>query len=358
MRQHNFAAGPAVLPESVLEEAREALWELNGCGQGVMETSHRGAAFDAVIVSARERLRRLLQLSDDQEVLFLHGGARTQFYQVPMNLLRGGTAAYLETGTWAVQAAEEARRFGHVKTLWSSKDTRFDAVPRPDAWSMPEGGRYLHYTSNNTVAGTEYDYVPDAGDAWLVCDASSDILAAPVDGSAFDILYAGAQKNLGPSGTTVVVIRRGLLEHCDTDIPTMCRYGVHVKKQSMFNTPTTFAIYMIERVCAWVEAQGGTAAMAEKNARQSKAVYDAIDASGFYRGIAQADSRSRMNVTFTTGSPERDTTFVAEATAAGLIGLKGHSSVGGLRASLYNAQTDAAVEALVGFMADFENRHG
>lgn len=359
-RVHNFSAGPAVLPESVLRQCQEALWELGDCGQGVLETSHRGKAFDAVLASARARMASLLGVSEDtHEVLFLHGGARTQFYMVPMNLLRGGRAAYLDTGTWAYQAAEEARRFGTVDVLYSARDDGYTHVPQPDAvLELAEGTKYLHYTSNNTVAGTEYHHVPDAGDAWLVCDASSDFLSGPIDGDRFDILYGGAQKNLGPAGVTVVVIRRSLLEHCDTDLPMMCRYGIHVKKRSTYNTPPVFPIFVVERVLAWIEDEGGLSAIDARNQRQADAVYGAIDGSGFWKGKVRPDSRSRMNVTFTTGDDALDAAFVSEAAAAGLAGLKGHRSVGGLRASLYNAQTDAAVDALVGFMNDFEARRG
>jgi phosphoserine aminotransferase len=357
-RVHNFSAGPGVLPESVVQQTQEALWELEGCGQGLMETSHRGKAFDDVIVRARTRLARLLGVGDDYEVLFLHGGARTQFFQIPMNFLRGGRATYLDTGTWAYQAAEEARRYGTVDVPWSSRASRYDRVPRQGDWAQAADTRYLHYTSNNTVAGTEYDYVPDPQGAWLVCDASSDILSRPMDGSKFDLIYAGAQKNLGPAGVTLVVLRKALLEHADEDLPAMCRYGLHVNKRSLYNTPTTFAIYVVERVTAWIEEQGGVAGIDARNERQASALYGTIDGSGFWRGLAETGSRSRMNVTFTTGDADLDTRFVAEAADAGLVGLKGHRSVGGLRASIYNAQTDAAVDALVAFMGDFERRNG
>ena len=353
---HNFSAGPAVLPPPVVQEARAALADLGG-GIGILEVSHRSADFSAVIDSARQRLRRLLQLDDDQEVLFLHGGARTQFFTIPMNLLRGGRATYLDTGTWATQAATEARRYGTVDVPWSSAETGWDSVPRPGAWgALPAGTRYLHYTSNNTVAGTEYDYIPDAGDAWLVCDASSNLLSEPVDGSRFDLLYGGAQKNVGPAGVTLVVLRRSLLEHCDPQIPTMCRYGTHVKKASLYNTPCTFAIYMVDRVCAWLEAQGGLEAVAQRNRAQASRLYAAIDGSDRFRAMVAPPSRSRMNVTFTTGDRDTDKRFVAQSTAAGLVGLKGHSSVGGLRASVYNAQSDAAIDALLGFLDDFARR--
>jgi phosphoserine aminotransferase len=242
---------------------------------------------------------------------------------------------------------------------FSSKASGYDKVPRSGAWGpLPEGTRYLHYTSNNTVAGTEYDYTPDPAGAWLFCDMSSNFLARQTDGSRFDLLYGGAQKNLGPAGVTLVVIRRSLLEQCDTDLPMMCRYGVHVKKQSMFNTPCTFGIYVIERVCAWIEAHGGVEGIARRNEAQARAVYQTLDASAFWQGKAEEASRSRMNITFTTGDDALDRTFVASANEHGLLGLKGHSSIGGLRASLYNAQTDAAVHALVDFMGSFEASHG
>lgn len=356
-RIHNFSAGPAVLPETVLREAQAALWDF-GPGVGILECSHRSKPFEAILASARDRMRRLLRLSADQEILFLQGGASTQFFMVPANLLRGGRAVYLETGHWSEKAIKEAKRYGQVDVAWTSKASNFDHVPRPGAWgAAADGAVYLHYTSNNTIYGTEYDYVPDAGGALLVCDASSDILARPVDGAKFDLLYAGAQKNLGPSGVTVVVIRKSVLERCETDLPTMLRYGVHVENDSMYNTPSTFGIFVIERVCAWIEDQGGIEAVAAANRRKADKVYAAIDATDFWRGTCRRDSRSWMNVTFTTGHADLDTAFVKEAEAAGLSGLKGHRAVGGLRASLYNAQTDAAVDALVDMMQRFERRH-
>jgi len=359
-RQHNFSAGPAVLPEVVVREVQEAVHELEGCGQGLMETSHRGAAFAEVHARAKARMRRLLRLDDDQHVLFLHGGARTQFFMIPMGLLQGGRAAYLDTGTWASQAATEARRFGTVDVPFSSADTRWDRVPRPGSYEIAKGTRYLHYTSNNTVAGGEFDHVPAVPEGtWRICDASSDVLGRDLDGAQFDLLYAGAQKNLGPSGTTLVVIRDALVQAADTDLPMMLRYDIHAKKDSCYNTPTTFAIYVIELVLRWLEEDvGGVAAMAARNEAQAGRVYGAIDATGFWTGMVRPDSRSWMNVTFTTGDDALDGAFVAEAGQAGLLGLKGHRSVGGLRASLYNAQSDAAVDALVDFMQDFERRHG
>lgn len=357
-RAFNFSPGPALMPESVLREAQDALWELEGSGMGVLEISHRSKAFEAVMDRARERLARLLRLAPDQEILFLHGGARTQFFQVPMNLLRGARATYFDTGIWSAGAIEEAGRFGTADVPFSSKGTGYDHVPRDGSWGpLPAGTRYVHYTSNNTVAGTQFDYIPTVKDAWLICDASSDILSRDLDGSRFDLIYAGAQKNLGPSGVTIVVIRKALLDAADRDLPSMLRYDIHYAKRSLYNTPSTFAIYVVERVCAWIEAQGGLAVVGARNAAQAERVYAAIDASPRYRGKVRTDSRSQMNVTFTTGSPDVDAVFVAEANALGLLGLKGHASVGGLRASLYNAQTDEAVAALVAFLEDFAARH-
>jgi phosphoserine aminotransferase len=357
-RIHNFSAGPAVLPEPVLREAQSALLEFGTTGIGIMEMSHRTKPFEDVVASAKQRLRRLLRLSDDQEILFLSGGASTQFFMGPMNLLRGGRAAYLETGHWAEKAIKEAKRFGTIDIPFTSRDTNFDRVPEGGEWSLPDGTTYLHYTSNNTIYGTQFSYVPDAGNALLVCDASSDILSGPIEGSKLDILYAGAQKNLGPSGITVVVFRKTLFERCDPNLPTMLRYAVHAENDSMYNTPNTWGIFFLERVCAWMEASGGAAAIGAANRRRADSVYATIDASGLWKGTCKKSSRSIMNLTFTTGNPDFDMDFCKQADKQGLSGLKGHRAVGGLRASLYNAQTDAAVAALVDFMREFERRRG
>jgi phosphoserine aminotransferase len=361
-RIHNFSAGPGVLPEPVLREAQEALWNHGGHGIGILECSHRSAQFDAVIDSARARIKRLLSVGDDYEVLFLHGGARTQFFMLPANLLQGRRATYLDTGTWSAGAIAQAKRYGSVDVPFSSAPTKYDHVPQPDAVAkmlanLPSDTAYVHYTSNNTVAGTEYHAVPDSP-VPLACDMSSDIFSRPIDGSKFAFIYAGAQKNMGPAGVTTVVMHRSLLERCDPDLPEMLQYPLHAKKGSMYNTPCTFGIYVVERVAAYLEANGGLTAIDAKNQAQADALYDAIDASDLFRGKTHENSRSRMNVTFTTGDDALDTTFWKSAAEAGLSGLKGHRSVGGLRASIYNAQTDAAVEALVGFMREFEAKHG
>lgn len=356
-RKYNFNAGPALLPEPVLREAQAALWDLDGSGIGLLECSHRTPLFERVLFSARDRIRRALGVGDDYDVLFLQGGARTQFYMVPMNLLRGGRATYLDTGVWAAGAAEEAQRFGRVDVPFSSKGRGYTHVPRPGEWGdLPEGTVYLHYTSNNTVAGTEYDYIPDPQGALLVCDMSSDFLSRPVDANRFDLIYAGAQKNIGPSGVTVVVVRKSLFERCDTDIPQMCQYALESKNDSMFNTPNTFGIFVIERMLAWIESQGGLVEIGRHNRAKAARLYDAIDASSLFRGKVDPGSRSLMNVTFTTTDAALDLEFAKSAEAAGFVGLKGHRIMGGLRASLYNAQTDEAVEALVAFMNEFERR--
>ena len=359
-RIHNFSAGPAVLPVPVLEEARSQLLEYADTGLGLLEFSHRSKDFGEIIDSARRRLSRLLALDEDQEVLFLQGGASSQFYLLPMNLLRGGRAAYLDTGRWSAKAIAEAVRFGTVDVPFRSAETGYDRVPAP-SWVPPLAPEtaYLHYTSNNTVAGTQFHHLPEAGPALLCCDASSDICSRPVEGSRFDLLYAGAQKNLGPAGVTVVVLRRSLLERCDPELPTMLRYETHVRNKSLFNTPSTFGIYVIERVCAWIEEEmGGIEAVAAHNEAQARRLYDAIDATAFWAGRAQPESRSHMNVTWTSGDDALDTIFWQEAAKEGMSGLKGHRSVGGLRASLYTAQTDQAVDALVSFMNEFERTRG
>lgn len=353
-RIHNFSAGPAVLPESVLRQAQEALWDFQGSGLGLLEISHRSALFDAVVVSARLRLARLLGVEGTHHILFLQGGASSQFFMVAMNLLRGGRATYLDTGRWSDKAIAEARRYGTVDVPFQSTE----AVPDANTWGdLPEGTRYLHYTSNNTVAGSQYPYVPQA-DVPVIVDCSSDILARPSDAASHSLMFAGAQKNLGPSGLTVVALRNDLVEHCDPDLPTMLSYRTHVAKESMFNTPPTFAIYVVERVCAWIEDNGGLSAMGAKNQAQADQVYGAIDATDFWQGKVARASRSIMNPTFTTGDPDLDTRFWKAAAEVGLNGLKGHKSVGGLRASLYNALPDAAVDALVDFMREFERTHG
>lgn len=359
-RKHNFSAGPAVLPASVVRQAQDDLWDFRGSGIGVAECSHRSSLFDDVVVSAQARLARLLRLDDDQAVLFLQGGARSQFHMWPMNAASqpGTRAAYLNTGHWAHLAVKEAQRFVTVDEVFSGRDDNYVRLPEPGEWgTLAAGTRYLHYTSNNTIFGTAFSYVPTVNEpgTWLACDMSSDILSRPVAGSAFDFIYAGAQKNLGPSGVTVVVVRKSILEQLSSDLPTMLRYDKQVEKNSMLNTPCTFGIYVVDQVCRWIEDEhGGIDGMGRHNKAQADRLYAEIDRTSFWRGTAHVPSRSWMNVTFTTGDADLDARFHQAADGEGLSGLKGHRSVGGLRASIYNSQTDAAVDALIAFMKHFE----
>ena len=359
-RIFNFSPGPAVLPEPVLEEAREALWNLRGSGIGVLEHSHRGKVFDAVRQETEAAVRRLAGLGDDHAVLFLQGGASLQFAMLPANLLAPeATADYLVTGSWSKKAVKEARHYGEVHVAASTEEAAFARIPGPEATRLSDTPAYVHFTSNNTIFGTQWREEPSVpSGAFLACDASSDIFSRPLDLARYGVLYAGAQKNLGPSGVTLVVIRRDLLERSVRELPSMLRYAVHAQNDSCYNTPNTFGIYVVSRVLAWIEAQGGLEAVAERNREKASLVYETIDALDFYVPTAEAGSRSLMNATFRSPSPELDARFVEQATAAGLDGLKGHRSVGGMRASLYNAFPREGCEALVQFMKDFAAKQG
>jgi len=351
----NLSAGPAVLPESVLEEAKESLLSLGDTGVGICEHSHRGKAFVALAEEAESLCRELAGVPDSYRVLFLQGGASTQFAMVPMNFLTlDATADYLVTGSWAKKAVKEARLFGNVHVAGSSEDTNFNVIPPSHQFSAKP--RYVHFTSNNTIYGTQFASEP-AGftdGAFLVCDASSDIFSRPIDVTKYGIIYAGAQKNLGPSGVTLVIIRDDLVE-AGSDQPTsMLQYRTHAGAGSMFNTPPTFGIYVMMLVFRWIRDQGGLTAMETRNRNKAGRLYDAIDRSRLFHGTADSGSRSSMNVTFVTGDAEIDGRFVSEATAAGFNAIKGHRSVGGMRASLYNAFPPEGVDALIGFMEEFE----
>ena len=353
----NFSAGPATLPESVLAEAREALLSLGDTGIGVLEHSHRGKAFLEVYHEAVALCREVGGIPDDYEVLFLQGGASLQFAMLPMNFLTADTTAdYLVTGSWSEKAVKEAERFGTVHIAGSGKENGYSSLPAPQWSTSPV---YAHYTSNNTIFGTQFPTEPEppAG-AFLVCDASSDIFSRPLEISRYGLIYAGAQKNLGPSGVTLVIIRRDLIERGATGLPTMLSYRTHAEKESMFNTPPTFGIYMIALVLRWIRDAGGLTAMAERNTAKAGLLYDYLDESRLFRPVAEASCRSSMNVTFVTGNAETDAAFVTAAEAAGFSGLKGHRSVGGMRASLYNAFPPAGVAQLVDFMREFESQHG
>lgn len=356
-RIHNFSAGPAVLPEPVIAQLQQQLLEYGDTGIGLMEMSHRSAAFSAIVDSAQARVRRVLGVSDDHAVLFLQNGASGQFLSVPQNLLQGGAADYLDTGTWSKKAIQEAGRFGQVHVPFSSAETGYDRVPA--AFESTPGAEYTHYTSNNTVAGTQYAGIPQDTQGLLVCDASSDIASRPMDYSQIDVLYAGAQKNLGPSGVTLVVLSPAALERAAaSDAPTMLAWHTHLKaKKQLFNTPNTLGIYVLERVLAWVEEQG-LQAIGETNARKAGALYGLFDGSDFWQPHAQQGSRSLMNVTWRLANADLEPVLIEQALAAGFSGIKGHRSVGGLRASIYNACPEESVTALVDFLRDFERTHG
>ena len=358
-RIFNFSAGPAVLPVDVLEQAQRDLLSLPGVGMSILEISHRSKPFDEVIEGGEADLRTLAGIPKDYHVLFLQGGASMQFSMVPMNLLSAQASAdYIVTGAWSQKAVKEAKRVGGVKIAASTEGENFARVPRQQELTLDPGAAYVHYTTNNTIFGTEFNYVPDAGSVPLVADASSDIFSSPIDVAKFGLIYAGAQKNLAPAGLTLVIVRDDLLKRTPSSLPTMLQYGVHVENKSMYNTPPVFAIYIMRLVLSWLIKQGGLAAIEKRNARKADTLYGEIDRTGYYRGHASKDSRSRMNVTFRLPSEDLEKKFIKEATAAGLDGLKGHRSVGGLRASIYNAFPEKGVDALVQFMSEFERRNG
>ncbi len=355
-RQHNFSAGPAALPLEVMLEVRDELPVFPGAGASILEISHRGGAYDAIHARAQARLRSLLGVDDSWHVLFLQGGASMQFYQTALNFLPpDGSADYLNTGTWSKKAIKEARRVGRVNVAATSEDRNFSYIPEPDTWKLDEGAAYLHYTSNNTIFGTEFHFTPPAR-VPLICDASSDFLSRPINMAAHGLIYAGAQKNIGPAGVTVVMVQDSFLQRRNADLPTMLDYGTHVG--DMFNTPPVFAVYVVDKVLGWLEKGGGLEAMDATNGEKAELLYSRIDASDFYRGTADADARSRMNVCFRLPTEALEAQFISEAKAEGMTGLKGHRSVGGIRASIYNACPLASVRALVQFMDGFEARNG
>ncbi len=358
-RLFNFSSGPAVLPEPVLLEAQRDLFMLPGVGMSVMELSHRSKPFERILGEAETTLREVAGIPDTHAVLFLQGGASLQFSMVPMNLLTEGRSADLVvTGVWGEKALVEARKVGAVRVAGSTESEGFRRVPRQDDLQLDPAAAYVHITTNNTIYGTQWHTLPDTGDVPLVADASSDIFSAPTDVSRFGVLYAGGQKNLGPSGVTVVVIRRDLLARSTASLPSMLSYALHAANGSRYNTPNTFGIYILGLVARWMRDEGGLAAIATRNARKAAALYAEIDRTGFYTGYAEPSSRSLMNVTFRLSSEALDEAFAADAARAGLDGLKGHRSTGGLRASIYNAFPEAGVDALVQFMREFERRNG
>jgi phosphoserine aminotransferase len=328
-------------------------------GMSVLEISHRSKPFDEIIEGAEADLRRLAGIPDGYKVLFLQGGASLQFSMVPMNLLPPDRSAdYIVTGSWSQKAVKEAKRVGGVKIAASTESENFTRVPAQAELTLDPGAAYVHYTTNNTIFGTEFHYVPESGGVPLVADTSSDMFSGPIDVSKFALIYAGAQKNLAPAGVTLVIIREDLLKRTPSSIPTMLQYPIHAENKSLYNTPPVFTIYVMRLVLAWLLKQGGLAAIEKMNTRKADTLYAEIDRTGFYRAHAQPGSRSRMNVTFRLPNEDLERTFAKEATAAGLDGLKGHRSVGGIRASIYNAFPEAGVDALVSFMQEFEKRNG
>jgi phosphoserine aminotransferase len=354
----NFNAGPAMLPPSVLEQVQAELRDYRGSGMSIMEMSHRSKEFEAVNAQAEASFKRLLGVGDGYRAVFVQGGASTQFAMVPMNFLPpGGVADFLISGAWAEKAHEEATALGQVRVAASTRGTGYRRVPFPDDIILNRDAAYVHLTSNETIQGTQWHNFPEVGAVPLVADMSSDILSRPIDANRFALIYAGAQKNLGPAGVTAVLIRESWLAAANKNVPTMLRYATHVKNNSLYNTPPSFGVYILGLVLQWIETTGGLPAMAECNRQKARLIYDAIDGSGgFYQGHAEPTSRSLMNVTFRLPSEALEKQFVAEAQAAGMIGLAGHRSVGGIRASLYNAVPPEACRALAAFMNDFTAR--
>ena len=358
-RIFNFSAGPAVIPVPVLEEAQSAMLSLPGVGMSVMEISHRSKIFDEIIQGAEAGLRELLNIPKDYTVLFLQGGASLQFAMAPMNFLSlDSSADYIVTGSWGKKAAKEAQKFGNVDMAANMADGGFTRVPNQDELQLNPAVAYVHMTSNETIEGVEFKTEPDVSDVPLVADMSSNILSKPIPIEKYGLIYAGAQKNMGPSGVTVVIMREDLLPRIREGLATMLDYNTHAKNKSLYNTPNTWGIYILNLVCKWLKEKGGLAGMQEENEAKAKLIYDAIDQTDFYRGHADPDSRSVMNVTFRLPSEDLEKKFASEATAAGMDGLKGHRSVGGIRASIYNAFPREGCEALVEFMKEFQRKNG
>ena len=358
-RAYNFSAGPAMLPQEVLEQAQREMLDWQGSGMSVTEMSHRGKEFLSIAERAEADLRELMEIPANYKVLFLQGGASSQFSMVPINLLRGKDQAdYINTGSWSKKAIAEAKRFCKVNLAGTSEPDKFTSVPRQGDLDLNPEAAYVHYTPNETIGGVEFPFVPDTGDVPLVADMSSTILSRPIDVSRYGVIYAGAQKNVGPAGLTLVIVRDDLIGQPLVGAPTMFDYQVHAENGSMYNTPPTYAWYLAGLVFQWLKGIGGLEAMAERNKRKADLLYAAIDQSAFYASPVDHNCRSWMNVPFTLANPEMDALFLKEAAEAGLLTLKGHRSVGGMRASIYNAMPEDGVRALVSFMGNFEKRHG
>lgn len=356
---YNFNPGPAILPRAVLEQVQAELLNYQGRGMSIMEMSHRAKEYEAINASAEARLLGLLGLRAGYRALFVQGGASTQFALVPLNFLQPGTTAdFLMTGAWSDKALEEAQKIGNARVAGSTKEGGYRRAVFAGEYDLSENSAYVHYTTNETIHGVQYHEIPEVGERRLVADMSSDILSRPIEASRFSLIYAGAQKNLGPAGVTVVVVREDWLETAPKSLNTMFRYATYAKNDSLYNTPPVFAVYMLDLVLGWIADTGGLDAIADRNSEKARLVYDAIDRSeGFYRGHAEADSRSLMNITFRLPSADLESRFVEEASKNGMVGLAGHRSVGGIRASLYNALEVEAAGALAAFMFDFADRH-
>jgi phosphoserine aminotransferase len=356
-RVYNFSAGPAMLPEAVLKQAQEELTDWHGAGASIMEMSHRGKEFVSVAAEAERDVRELLGVPNNYKVLFLQGGASTQFATIPMNLLRGKTAAdYILTGAWGKKAISDAKKYCTVNLAASSEGEKFTSIPSFESWSLKKDAAYVHYTPNETIGGVEFHWVPDTGEVPLVADYSSTILSRPIDVSRFGLIYAGAQKNIGPAGVTLVIVRDDLIGDVLPITPSVYDYAKQAEADSMLNTPPTYGIYLAGLVFKWLKAQGGLGAMTKINERKANKLYAAIDGSSFYSNPVEKASRSWMNIPFILANAELDKDFLAGATAAGLTTLDGHRSVGGMRASIYNAMPEAGVDALIAYMVDFEKR--
>lgn len=357
-RVYNFNAGPAALPVSVLKEVREDLLSYKGEGLSVMEMSHRSKTFDTIIKDGEQLAKDVFGIPEDYKVIFMQGGASLQFAAVPLNLLGDqGTADYINTGSWSKKAIQEAGKLGKkINVISSSEDQNYNYIPK--TYTINPQAEYLHITSNNTIFGTQWSSYPESGNVPLVCDMSSDIGCRPLDISKFGLIYAGAQKNMGPSGVTIVIIREELLEKSPSNIPSLISYKIIGGKDSLYNTPPTFAIYINMLVLKWIIETGGLEKIGEINQEKADLIYNLLDSSDFYKGTVETDSRSIMNVTYRLPSEELEQAFIAKATAEGMIGLKGHRSVGGIRASIYNAVPIEAVRALTDFMREFERNHG
>jgi phosphoserine aminotransferase len=356
---YNFSAGPAVLPKAVLQQVQQELVDWHGCGMSVMEMSHRGKEFMGIAAEAEADLRALMGIPSNYKVLFLQGGASAQFAMVPMNLLRGKASAdYLNTGEWSKKAIKEAKKYGSVNVVASSEDKNFSYAPAQSEWKLDPNAAYVHYTPNETIGGVEIFWTPETGNVPLVADMSSTILSRPMDVSKYGLIYAGAQKNIGPAGLTIVIVREDLIGQTVAGTPTMFDYKTHAEAESMYNTPPTFAMYVAGLVFKWVAAQGGLAAMEKINREKAGLLYDYLDATDFYNSPVAKDNRSLMNVPFTLKDAALDEAFLKGAKAHGLLQLKGHRSVGGMRASIYNAMPKAGVQALVDYMREFEKSQG